>query len=53
MSDYQKALAAARRIENLDPKNDSKWTELLARDAVLVARMLLKNHDISHGEKPK
>ncbi len=62
MSEYQQALEAARTLTSLPTAtvrrlmNRELSTELydmpeLLQDARAVARMLLKNHALSHGEK--
>ncbi len=56
MSDYQKALEAARRIKDTPYiRVDPPYVEVqaFATDALMVARMFLRNHAISHGEKPE
>lgn len=55
MSDYQQALAAARRIIECERAGDGLWMPAFVVrafiDATVVARMLLRNHAISHGER--
>ena len=49
MSEYQEALKAARWVvEHL-----KGCTDEVGRRALMLARTLLKNHAIVHGEKPE
>lgn len=54
MSEYQAALAAARRIKDGLDDNELHLDSPrhFREDAETVARMLLRNHAIAHGEKP-
>ncbi len=52
MSDYQKALEAARWLASL-PRLSDPPPGTVAEKALIVARMFLRNHAIAHGEKPE
>jgi hypothetical protein len=63
MSDYQAAIEAAERLRTLPSATMRRLQDRglsatlydvpeLIGDAITVARMLLRNHAIAHGEKP-